>query len=343
MLDFKAAIAGCGAISSVHADALGKLGVTVVSVCDMDLSKTAKYFSKAYLGYKTMIDEGGFDVLHICLPHHLHAPAAIYAMEQGINVLCEKPMAIHISEGEAMIKASQDNKVTLGVVFQNRYNAGSRLIKKALDSGALGKIKSGWLKVTWSRGEQYYTDSSWRGKWATEGGGVLINQAIHTFDLINYFFGESPAYVDASIDNCVHPTIEVEDVVEGVMVYGEPEEVKVSFYANTFHHYDAPVKLKLLCENGRVTLKGDFAIIKYSNGKKDIYSTKDDANLPAGAKSYWGISHARQIKSFYDSLTKGDIPEVDGKEALKTQRLIHCIYESARLGKRVHLNPTTFS
>ena len=333
---YKSAIAGCGAIAPLHIKALEDLNIQITAVSDPDSSKTQKYQNAAhYTDYESMINAGGFDVLHICLPHYLHAPAAIYAMKRGIHVLCEKPMATTMEDAEEMIKVAEAYNVKLGIIFQNRYNPGSQLIKSVLNSGVLGKPLNGWLKVTWHRNEKYYTESGWRGKWETEGGGVLINQSIHTFDLMNYFMGGKPNYIEASIANRAHPSIEVEDVAEGVIAYGqEGDEVKVSFYATTMFPYDAPVMLEIICEKGKITMTGDSAVIEHANGKIEKSAPEDDKSLPPGTKSYWGVSHSKQIKAFYESLAKNEKPEIDGKAAIITQKLINGIYESGRSGKR---------
>lgn len=329
MNKLKSAIAGCGSIAPLHANSVENL----VAVCDPDSAKTAKYPAcKAYASYEDMINAGGFDVLHICLPHYLHAPAAIYALRHKIHVLCEKPMAISVQECEDMNAAATENGVTLGVIFQNRYNAGSLLVKQNITSGKLGAVKSGWLKVTWFRDENYYTQSGWRGKWQTEGGGVLINQSIHTFDLMNYFLANKLKYVNAAIFNRAHPAIEVEDVAEGVICY--ENDVKISFYANTYHPYDSPIVLELICENGIVNITGDTTTITYNDGTKETVQPETDTTLPKGAKSYWGISHSKQIAAFYAELAANKKPEISGAEALKTQKLICGIYESAKTGKR---------
>jgi predicted dehydrogenase len=186
--------------------------------------------------------------------------------------------------------------------------------------------------VTWFRSEAYYTDSKWRGNWATEGGGVLINQSIHTFDLANYLLGGSPDYIEAAIANRAHPYIEVEDVAEGIISYGD---VKISFYATTIFPYDAPVELELICENGRASVKGDDALIIYENGEEERPEPISVLSADPEAKSYWGVGHRWQIKAFYESLNKGEAPEIDGREGIKTQRIICGIYESAKTGKRV--------
>ncbi|MCL1987458.1 MAG: Gfo/Idh/MocA family oxidoreductase [Firmicutes bacterium] len=335
----KAAIVGCGSISSVHANAIQNIA-NLVAICDSDTAKTAKFSQtyknvenfqncRIYKNFEEMLNIGGIDVLHVCLPHFLHEPVSVYAMQRGVNVLCEKPMSISLQEGENMVNAAKNNGVTLGVIFQNRYNPGVQLAKKALDNGKLGKIKSGYLKVTWFRDENYYK-SDWRGKWQTEGGGVLINQSIHTFDLMNYFLANKLDYVSASISNRAHPYIEVEDVAEGVICYGD---VKISFYVNTFHPYDSPVALKLICENGTISIIGDSTTISYLDGTQETVAPETDTTLPAGAKSYWGVSHKKQISDFYEAIVQQKTPQIDGAEALKTQRLICGIYESAKTGK----------
>lgn len=330
---YKAAIAGCGGIFPLHAESLRTVGVTVAAVCDVVLERAEKaaseYGGNVFTDYEKMIDAGGFDVLHICLPHYLHAPAALYALGRGIPVLTEKPMATSVADAERMIETAKKHGVALGVIFQNRYNPGSVLIKRTLDSGELGKVTGGWLRVTWHRDDAYYLNSGWRGKWATEGGGVLINQSIHTFDLMNYLLGGTPDYVSAFTANRAHPVIEVEDVAEGVIGYGD---IGISFYVNTLHPYDAPVELELVCERGRIRLTGERAVVTFPDGREETADRNSDAGTLPGWKDYWGISHIRQVRAFYASLEAGETPEIDGAQGIKTQRLIAGIYESANNG-----------
>jgi len=241
-------------------------------------------------------------------------------------------MATTVADAEEMIAAASKSNAKLEIIFQNRYNPGSMAIKKALESGKLGPAQSGWLQVTWLRDESYYSQSDWRGRWATEGGGVLINQSIHTFDLMNYFLG-NPTSVSGSIANRAHPSIEVEDVAEGVINY---DDVKVSFFVNNYHPYNAPVALELICENGRATLSDDTATITYNDGLIET-SKADDTTTTLYGKSYWGYSHIKQIKDFYQRLTNSTEGGICGMEGLRTQRLINGIYEAARLGQAVRL------
>jgi predicted dehydrogenase len=330
-MKLKAAIVGCGGIFPMHADALKREGIPIAAVCDL-LGERAReqgerYGCRPFVDYKEMLNTGGFDVLHICLPHYLHAPVAIEALGRGFNVLTEKPMATTVADAEAMLQAQRESGKTLGVIFQNRYNPGTRLVKQALQSGALGKVLNGYLRVTWRREKAYYLDSGWRGFWATEGGGILINQAIHTIDMAVHLLG-MPLGADSVAANRTHPYIEVEDVAEGVLRYADG--VNISFYVNTYHPTDAPIQFGLACENGTVSVTGDEAVIKYNDGRIETAGRDGDAQKVLGMKDYWGVSHILQIRDFYRSVANGEPPVIDGNEGIKSIKVLQMIYDSSR-------------
>lgn len=335
MKKFRVAIIGCGTIFPMHASSIKVLeNVELVAVCDNKLEraqeKAAEFNCKYYLDYKEMIDKEALDVIHICLPHYLHAPVAIHAAKAKINVLTEKPMAIEIKEAEEMVKAAKDNAVILGVIFQNRYNNASKLIKENLESGHLGKVISGKCSLTWRRTEEYYSESDWRGSWDMEGGGVIINQAIHTLDLMRWFVSSEVANVDASLKRRAIKNIEVEDFAEGIITY--KNGVITSFNAMNYYSYDAPVEIELHCEKGVAKIVGDKALIKFTDGREitaDI-NPEETFDYGNGSKGYWGVSHFKQIKSFYTALEAGVKPDINGEEALKTQRMICEVYRIGR-------------
>ena len=344
MKKYSAVIVGCGEISSVHAKVLtsatlAALGVELAGVCDTKEARAQRladeFNVKAFTDLSVMLDACAPDVLHICLPHFLHAQAAIQALDKKIHVLTEKPMATTVADGEAMITAANKNNRTLGVIFQNRYNRGSVLIKRAVQNGDLGAIKGASLRVSWHRTADYYAASDWRGRWETEGGGAVINQSIHTFDLMNFFLG-APVTVDATIANRAHPGIEVEDIAEGVITYADG--ITASFYVTNYHPYSAPVSLEILGEKGRAEISGGDGVIFFKDGRK---ITSDDENtdspLPPADKIYWGNSHALQIAEFYTALTAARTPEITGNDAIVTQRLVNAIYKSAKTNKPVSI------
>lgn len=333
MSKLRSAVIGLGGVSVVHINSLDAIGVPITALCDINPSmknRDCPFFTD----YEKMLEHGGFDVLHICLPHHLHAPVAIAALKRGIHVLCEKPMATTIQDAKNMIAAADKSDAVLEIIFQNRFNPSTQAIKNIINSRELGRIIGGWLQVTWHRTHDYYASSPWRGTWQESGGGVLINQAIHTFDLMNYLVSDvlgDPISVCGFMANRVLPMIEVEDMVEGRINYGD---VNMTFYANSYHPYDAPVKLEIICENGKALLESDNATIFYKNGEK--FTVGDDDKIPMQfGKGYWGYSHIRQIQAFYDNLKNNNAPNVPGCEGLRTQRIINGIYESARSGKVV--------
>lgn len=331
-MNFKAAVIGLGSIAPMHIKSLEAIGVEIAAVCDSNEKSLEKVTAaQKFSDYKKMIDAGGFDMLHVCLPHHLHAPVAVTALEKGVHVLCEKPMATTTRGAEDMIAAAKKSGAFLGIVFQNRFSPGAELIKEELTSGSLGAVLGGWLRVNWHRDQSYYTQSDWRGKWATEGGGVLINQSIHTFDMVNHFLGK-PTSVYASIANRAHPSIEVEDVAEGVITYGK---AVVSFFVNTYHPYDAPASIEIICENGRAELTGENATITMNDGRKKTAGADFEAQKKFAMKSYWGVSHVKQIQAFYAAIEKGNPPYPDGAEGFCTQKLINAIYDSAKTGKKL--------
>ncbi|MCL2203256.1 MAG: Gfo/Idh/MocA family oxidoreductase [Defluviitaleaceae bacterium] len=333
---FRAAIVGLGGIYPMHVKSLVEIGVPVAAVCDDKPGRAEKAAQdtggRPFSDYREMLATGGFEVLHICLPHHLHAPVTIAALEAGYHVLCEKPMATTVPDAQHMLDAARKSGKTLSVVFQNRYNPGTQLIKEAMQSGALGAIGGGWLRLTWHRGASYYTQSDWRGKWATGGGGVLINQSIHTLDLMNHFLG-APHHVDASIANRAHPEIEVEDMAEGIIFYGEKGEIPVSFFVNTYHPYDAPIGLEIIGTKGRAALTGEDAIISLADGTRRAAGADTEAQKKFGMKEYWGVSHIKQIAAFYTTLRTGQPPEVTAASAMTTQKLVAGIYA----GKKISL------
>lgn len=337
MKKFKVAIIGCGNIFAMHAQSIKEIKNTeIVALCDIKeeraKEKASQYNCNYYVDYKEMFEKEEIDVIHICLPHYLHPEVSIYASKLGKHVLTEKPMSIAIEDGEKMVKAAKDNNVTLGVIFQNRYNPGSILIKETLESGVLGRVKSGKSEVTWDRSDEYYTKSDWKGTWEKEGGGVIIDQAIHTMDLMRWFIDDEIDYINANISNRTHEIIEVEDSAEGVIKY--KNGILTAFHAINYYTYDAPVKIEIHCENGLINMIGDKAHIKFNDGREliadnDPNETFDYGN---GAKGYWGTSHKKQINNFYNSLERGVQPHITGEEALKTQKMICGIYNSGKKG-----------
>jgi len=213
---FRAAIAGCGSVAQVHAQSLHALpGAELVACADIRRERAdamaAQYGAAAYDSVEAMLDAEKPDVLHICTPHPLHTPIAQMASQRGIAVFTEKPPVV-TAEQWAQFEAMK-GKVPVGICFQNRYNACVCLMKELLASPEAGRALGARAFVTWKREAPYYTDSGWRGTWETEGGGCLINQSIHTFDLLTWLLGEAHDVRGSMRNHSLAGVIEVEDTV----------------------------------------------------------------------------------------------------------------------------------
>ncbi len=327
-------IAGCGNIFPMHAIPVMKNPDTaLIAVCDVKperaQSAAERFQCKAYTDFEMMLQREKPDVVHICTPHYLHAPLACAALAHGCHVLTEKPMAIDQKDARKMLDAARENDRTLGVIFQNRYNAGSQLIRRCIDSGELGEIRAARMLLTWDRSPEYYSRSDWKGTWDKEGGGVIIDQAIHTMDLMRWFIGRPVVSVQASLANRTHPDIRVEDTAEGRVefeggVYGV-------FYVMNHYCEDEPVRLELLGTRGKAVMEGPKARVELKNGRTYAADNDPEHMFEYGdVKQYWGTSHVKQINNFYDNLLGKAPMYIKAEDAFLTQQLICEIYRQGR-------------
>lgn len=334
-------IIGCGAVFPMHAAPVMDFdGCELAAVCDSNpelvRQRARECVCAGYTDYRELIETERPDVVHLCVPNHLHAPMAVFAAQHGAHVLTEKPMAIRYEDAAEMAEAAKACGVMLGVVFQQRFGPGAMLIKNTLESGLLGRVYSAKLSVTWSRPDEYYQRSDWRGTWEKEGGGVVAGQAIHALDLMRWFLGGDIEYVDASLANRAHAELEVEDSAEGVIRYRNG--VPVSFYAMNYYGCDAPAELELYCQKGTARLTGEKAEISFADGRKMIADRNPEEEFRyGGGKPCWGNGHVKQIHGFYQALRNGTQPDSLAADALLTQKLMCAIYDSGRLGKRILL------
>ena len=329
----KVGIIGCGNIFTMHATSCDYLKTaTLVAVCDVKKERadraSKKYGVKAYYDYKELIDNEKLDVVHICVPHYLHPIISKYALERGINVLCEKPMAIKYEDALENVRIAKEKGVKYGIIFQCRFNDTSKLVKENLENGKLGKVLSGRVVLTWCKPDEYYSLSDWKGTWDKEGGGVIIDQAIHSLDLANWFINDEPVSVQAHLANRGHDIMEVDDTGEGLIRY--KNGATLSFWAMNNYACDDDIEIRLCCEKGKVRMSYNDALIEFNDGT--ILSVRQGAGdiEYENGKDYWGFQHIRQIEDFYDAVINNREPKITGESALKIQKLICEIYDKGR-------------
>ncbi len=220
----KIAIVGCGGISKVHLQCIASIpDAKLIAAADIDFPRAQRaaqaYDAAAYASLDELLAAEKPDILHICTPHYLHVPMALAAAERGIHVLIEKPCAISVNGAATLVEAQKKTGVAMGVCFQNRYNRSARYLK-SLVSGQTpyGKLEGVRGFVCWQRDEDYYADD-WHGSLEKEGGGVLMNQAIHTVDMLGFLAGDFQA-VSGSIANYhLKGVIEVEDTASALFEF----------------------------------------------------------------------------------------------------------------------------
>ena len=313
----KTAIVGLGVIGKVHISVLQELNLGIVAVCDCDEDKL-KEFSEyaAYLDYEKMLDEVAPDVVHICTPHYLHTEMILAALKRNINVLCEKPMCIKEEDIPLILRAEKASKAQLGICFQNRYSPANVYAKEYLQDK---NIVAATGTVVWHRDKAYYNSEAWRGKWVTEGGGVLINQAIHTLDLLQWFCG-MPEKVYANVSNLtLTDTIEVEDTA--TLICRKEDGTGFNLFATNASNVGFPVELVLRTEtqtiriiSNKVMIDNELILLK---GNDKIY----------GKKNY-GSGHKSLIEDFYDCVQHCRPFPINGTEGAKSITVISKAYRS---------------
>lgn len=339
MRAINAAIIGCGAIHICHVEALRHTpGAHLHAIVDTDIIKgqalAATYGCHFYQDYREMLQDQRIEVVHICTPHYLHKTMILDALAAGKTVFSEKPVGMNSLEVADIAEAANRASGILGVCYQNRYNPTSRAIRDVLASNVLGKMLSIKAALTWSRSGGYYTESPWRGRFATEGGSLLINQAIHTLDLMQWFAGGIDSVKGVVDSGPLAGTIETEDSAMATFVLHNG--ARGLFWATNNHTTDSPLLLEIHCQEGLLQLR-DNTLWQIS-GNERISLVND--NPPTGnGKNYWGIGHQKAIEQFYQAIQHGgDSNYININQAAKSIHIVEAIYRSSQLRRWISIN-----
>jgi predicted dehydrogenase len=290
-----------------------------------------------HASYEAMLEKPEIDVVVLGTPSGLHAEQAALAAGAGKHVVSEKPMATTVADVDRMIAACRDGGVSLAVIFQNRFSRETLLLKRAIEAGLLGRPIIGNAFVHWRRTPEYYAASGgWRGTWALDGGGALMNQSIHTIDLLQWFIG--PAISVSGYAATLTHEIETEDTACAAVGFASGALGVIQ--GTTSCDRDWPVRVEIVGTAGRAVLEhGRIAQWESEQPlRDDLLSTEDEA-LTAGwrADEPFGDAHARQLRAIFRAFEEGATAPIPGDEARKAVEIILGIYESARTGQRVDL------
>lgn len=329
----KFAVVGCGSIGTRHLAVIdAEPNAELVAFCDIDPKKREAmsdlYHVPAYESLSEMLSKTDADVINICTPHTLHAPMAIEVAMAKKHILCEKPMTLTSEDAKKMIEAAKENNVKLMVVKQNRYNKPVELVNQVIKAGKLGKIFMAKCDVLWNRGEEYYSNSDWRGKKVTEGG-ALYTQVSHFIDLLIMWCGNL-VKANTHIETQNH-NIETEDSGSAALKFSSGT-VGSLVWTTCVHDKNYEGSITLIAEHGTIKIGG-----KYLN-KIEFWDVKDYP-LPEGVvfedkanvyAKYQGTSsnHDKVIADVINVLNDKPNIMVHGEEGAKTGEAIELIYKS---------------
>ena len=341
----KYALIGCGRIAVNHIKAVVENNIDMVAACDIKLEKIDQLVEKTkynkdfkkYSDYKKMIDENlDLDFVSIATESGIHAEIALYCIENGINVIIEKPMAMSMEDANKIINLSKEKNVKVSVCHQNRFNIAVHKTRKAMDEGRFGKLSHGSIQVRWNRNKNYYDQAPWRGKWESDGG-CLMNQCIHGIDLLRWMLGEEVEEVYGVTKQQFHDYLECEDIGMAVLKFKNGAVATVEGTVNVYPQ-NLEETLYLFGEDGTVKIGGK------STNNIDVWNFKDEdaddqnnIGLKEETENVYGNGHTSLFKDMIEAIQEDRDPyitAVDGKNALE---IVLAIYKSSFTGKSVKL------
>ena len=334
-------VIGCGVIGTVHAEVLQSVrGARLVAVADAvpeAAKKVAERYGVAwYQDYREMLARADIDAVTIGTPSGMHAEQAIEAARAGKHVLTEKPMAIHLADADRMIVAAQKAGVRLGVIFQNRFHRDVMRLYLAVQRGAFGRPVLGNALVRWWRTQEYFASARWRGTWALDGGGALMNQSIHYVDLLQWCMG--PVEQVFAYTNTLAHEIETEDVATAVVRFrsGALGIVEGTTAANP----GFSARLDIHGDRGGASIE-DNRLVECKVAEDGGMPPEDDSELagtyvPEPGAPWWK-AHLPIFQMSVNAILEGKPMPVSGEEGRKSVEIILAIYQSARTGQPVTL------
>jgi len=340
-------IVGCGMISSFHAKAIGDIrGAKFVACCSSRIASAEKlaneFGATAYGSLEEMLADPAVDVVAICTPSGAHMEPALAAAKAGKHLIIEKPLEVTLKRCDRIIEACKKNKVLCSTIFPSRFHAASLQLKKAIEAGKFGKLTLGDAYVKWFRTQEYYDSGAWRGTWALDGGGALMNQAIHSVDLLTWLMGPVDSIM-AHTATLAHERIEVEDVATASLRFKSGALGVIE--ASTAAFPGLLKKIEVHGSHGSAGIEEEdiktWQFAKMTAKDKKIASElekKTDTGGGAADPSAIGhAAHAAQFRDVISAITKGTELAIDGAEGRKSVEIILAIYKSSETGKVVQL------
>jgi UDP-N-acetyl-2-amino-2-deoxyglucuronate dehydrogenase len=341
------AIIGPGLVAHTHAQALAQMPeAKLIAVCGRDEHKTRafadQYAAQAFTSLAQTLEHSGVDAVILCTPHPLHAEQAVFTANAGKHVLLEKPMALRVADCDRMIAAARTHRVKLGIISQRRLYEPVMRVKNAILEGKLGRPVLATLGLLGWRGPEYYAMAAWRGTWAGEGGGVLVNQAVHQLDLMTWLMGPIER-VSSEVANLNHPEIEVEDTAVAVIRFqsGALGSIVASnsqnpgLWGRIQVHGSNGASIGVQTDGGSMFVSGITKAVEAPIN--DLWTIPGESHLLEGWQAedraraakleVMTHYHALQIRDFVNAILEDREPMVTGEDGRNAVALIEAIYE----------------
>lgn len=342
---------GCGKVGDYHAVAYGNLEqVEFAAVCDIDFPRAERFAEKyhvtAYHTIREMVEKEALDMVSICSPHPSHCKNAVEAMQAGANIIVEKPLAESAESATTIIETAKVTGKLVGTVCQRRFYRPCQRIRRAIDEGKLGRPMLGMVVMHGWRDEKYYNSDPWRGSWEKEGGGVLINQAPHQIDLLQWYMGSEIESVSGFWSNMNHPYIDVEDTAVAVLRFrsGALGSIVVSnsqnpaLYGKVHIFGDNGASVGVQTDGGAMFIAGmtgiteppvlDLWKIPGEEAQMELWNEEDSAFFNSVDSTYY--YHQLQLEDFAKALLNNTSPLITAKDGLRTVQIFDAIYRSNR-------------
>lgn len=360
------AVLGAGVIGAFHAATIARLdGLRLVAVADTAWPRAtqvaSRHGARALSGLEEALEDPAVEAVAVCTPSGLHADAVVSALEAGRHVVVEKPLDVTPEAVQRVLAAARSSDRVVTVISQHRFDASSVALRHAASTGRLGRITSAVVSMPWWRTQTYYDSGEWRGTWSLDGGGALMNQAIHSLDLLVWFLGR-PVQVHARTATLAHAGIEVEDTAVATVVFDSGALGVV--HATTAAYPGLGTRLQVHGDKGSAVIEGDRLVWFHASSAGDgpDYGNTEAANqatealasvlnpggpaaetsapeaaAPGAAADPRALSdaHTSQYRDFLEAVRTGRAPAVTVAEAARTLSLVWALYESARTGRTV--------
>ncbi len=325
-------IVGCGGISAVHIAAIDLLpGAALVGVADRDIAcarQTAQtHHTRVFASFADMLASPDVDIVSLCTPSGLHAPMTLEALKAGKHVVVEKPLALTLPDADAVIAQADASDRKVCVISQLRFSPAVQAVSQALAGGQLGRVVSARLTMHYWRSPQYYGSSPWRGTWAMDGGGALMNQGIHGVDLMLYLLG--PVRRLSALTKTQTHAIETEDTAAALLEFASG--AVGTLQASTTCHPGYPRTLEICGDGGSVVLRED-SILSWDLPGEAPETLHAQGNPAQDHKAIHPEGHRIQLENMINAVQGKEPLLVDAREGRKPLALILAVYESARQG-----------